>query len=215
MFRILQLLSHHFIASPGVRPQSLLLQTLRASSAWRTVIPSLWIPPLCTSFTKNLVISSGKTKGNTFPSHEKMSSNVTWGGCTEPLGNIPYSGKKQHPGRTSPTTQAGILQHLLKTELESKEQGDKAKMRDGRKHQIWSQHQNLTKWKSPDRKTKFQKERRMNQKSFRIKFSTQKRIKLVEEQNKRQKGTQVMLKKVWKKKCSHQRNIKKKKSFFT
>lgn len=44
-------------------------------------------------------------------------------------------------------------------------------------------------------------------------FSTQNRIKLAEEQNKRQNGTQAVLKKFWKKKCSHQRNIKKKKSF--
>lgn len=49
----------------------------------------------------------------------------------------------------------------------------------------------------------------MNKKKFRMKFSTQNRIKLFKEQNKRQKGTQVILKKVWKKKCSHQRNIKK------
>lgn len=186
MFFILQLLSHHSTASPGVRPQSLWLQTLRAGSAWRTVIPSLWIPALCMSLTKNLIISSGKTKGNIFPSHEKMSSNVIWGGCTELLGNILCPSKKQHPGGTSPTTQVRILQHLLKTGLESKEQSDKAKMRDGRKHQIWGQHQNLTKWKSPDRKIKFQKARRMNQKSFRMKFSTQKRIKLVEEQKKRE-----------------------------
>lgn len=77
---------------------------------------------------------------------------MTLSGCTEPLENIPCSaGKRQHPGGTSPKIQGGIVQHLLKTKLESKEQGDKAKMRDGRKHQIWGQHQNLNKWKSPDK----------------------------------------------------------------
>lgn len=48
-----------------------------------------------------------------------------------------------------------------------------------------------------------------------MKFSTQNRIKLAEEQNKRQNGTQAILKKFWKKKCSHQRNIKKKIFSFT
>lgn len=175
LFFILQLLSHHPTASPAVRTQSLPLQILRASSAWRTEIPSPLIPALCMSFTKNSVTSSGKTKrANIFPSHEKMSSNVTLSGCIEPLGNIKHSAdKRQYLGAALPTTQGGIFQQQLKTKLDSKEQDEEAKMRKGRKHQIQGQNQNLSKWKPPDRSIKVKRERSINQKRFRIKFSTQ------------------------------------------
>lgn len=162
MFFILQLLtpSDSFISSTApYRPSGTLLLGELNLHLHEFLQHACLSPEIQSSLGK-------KKKVNNFPSHEKMSSNMTLSGGAA-LRNITCSAdKSQYPGAPPPTAQGGIFQHQLETKLESDRQDEEAKMRKGRKHQTQGEHQ--TKCKSPDRNIKAKRVRSMNQNRFRM-----------------------------------------------